>query len=214
MLNKTLHIDFKNYWHAGSGRSSGYHLDAVCQRDANKLPYLPGRQLKGILRHAVRRAENWGWYDGISLPKGPVTLYEHLLFGSTSQDEQRNQTFSGLLQVDSATLPETEYLYLSHQLQASLVNHLFDELFTTAIDEKTGTAKQYSLRGLEVCLPLTLQSVLQLQLTALQPDLRSQQEVWLKSAQPWQVIEIALPLIDALGAQRNRGLGEAILSLK
>lgn len=212
MLNRTLSIDFKNYWHAGSGRSSGHHLDAICQRDMNKLPYLPGRQLKGVLRHAVRRAEAWGWYSTIHLPEGLAYSHEQLLFGSASQEEVRNETFPGLLQVDSATLPEKEYLYLSQSSQAQLVSQLFDELFSTAIDEN-GTAKRHSLRGLEVCLPLALQSILQLQVTALQPELRSQQEVWLRSDKPWQVLEIALPLIDALGAHRSRGLGEAVLSL-
>jgi CRISPR/Cas system CSM-associated protein Csm3 (group 7 of RAMP superfamily) len=207
-----LLLNFSGYWHAGSGRSSGNHLDALCERDASGLPYFPGRQLKGILRHAVRRAEAWGWMDDQPLPEGPVTTHEELLFGSASQSEARHHTFPGLLQVDSGCLPKTEGDWLAQPDKASLRAQLFDELFSTAIKED-GTAQQYSLRGIEVCIPVTLHAALGLRVTALDLALRTQQEKWLAHAKPWSALKISLHLIDALGANRSRGLGEATVSL-
>lgn len=207
-----LSIQFQNFWHAGSGRSSGHHLDAVCLKDKNQLPYFPGKQLKGILRQAVRRAEAWGWYQTTPLESGLAKSHEELLFGSSSQDSERHYTFAGILQVDNANLSELEYTYLQSPDQAQLRELLFDELFSTAIDDN-GTAKKYSLRGIEVCLPTQLFSSLSLQLTALDHSHQQQQEKWLATSDPWQILRKALPLIDALGAHRSRGLGEATLSL-
>lgn len=207
-----LQLDFSNYWHAGSGRSSGYHLDALCERDSDRLPVLPGRQLKGLLRHAVHRAEAWGWLAELPLPPGPLSSHEELLFGSRSQSESRDATQPGLLLVDTARLPDNERQWLAHNEQAELREELFGELFSTAINEQ-GSAQRYSLRGLEVCIPLTLHALLNQSVTAQQTDLRAQQQAYLQAATGWAVLQAALPLLDALGAHRSRGLGEAQVTL-
>lgn len=210
--NARLQLDFTNYWHAGSGRGSGYHLDALCERDGDQLPVLPGRQLKGLLRHAVHRAEAWGWLNELPLPDGPLHSHEELLFGSRSHSESRDATQPGLLQVDTARLPAAERQWLAHPEQAELREELFGELFSTAIDEQ-GSAQRYSLRGLQVCIPLPLQAALTLALTAQDSALRAQQLAYLQSAVGWTVLDAVLPLLDALGAHRSRGLGEARVTL-
>ncbi|WKN24022.1 RAMP superfamily CRISPR-associated protein [Azotobacter vinelandii] len=210
-----LQLDFRNYWHAGSGRGSGYHLDALCERDGDQLPTLPGRQLKGLLRHAVHRAEAWGWLKKQALPPGPVESHEELLFGSRSHSESRDTTQPGLLRVDSARLPDAERQWLAQTGETEpteLREELFGELFSTAINEQ-GSAQRYSLRGLEVCIPLTLHAVLNLAITAQQADHRAQQQAYLQAGTGWAVLDAALPLLDALGAHRSRGLGEARVSL-
>lgn len=208
----TLRIDLAGYWHAGSGRGSGSHLDALCERNADGLPVLPGRQLKGLLRHAVRRAEAWGWYADLPLPAGPASNIEILLFGSDSQTEDRHGTLPGLLAVDSAELPAAERNWLAAPVQASWRSQLFDELFSTAIDEN-GTARDHSLRGVEVALPTVLEAGVSLQAFALEPAHRRQQDAWLAGPAPWSALAMALPLVDAIGAHRSRGLGEACLTL-
>lgn len=207
-----LHLDFINYWHAGSGRSSGYHLDALCERDDCQLPVLPGRQLKGLLRHAVHRAEAWGWLSELALPAGPLASHEELLFGSRSHSESRSATQPGLLRVDTARLPDAELQWLAHTEQTELREELFGELFSTAINEQ-GSAQRYSLRGLQVCIPLRLQAALDLAITASDAALRSQQQAYLQAGTAWQALDAALPLLDALGAHRSRGLGEARVTL-
>ena len=210
-LQRTLQISLHSYWHAGGGRSSGHHLDALCERDGT-LPVLPGRQLKGLLRHAVRRAESWGWLADIALPTGPMADHQSLLFGSSSQTESRDATQPGVLMVGSAVLPEAERNWLASPTNTALASLLFDELFSTAINEQ-GTAKVHSLRGIEVALPGELVATLELQPTAQATALQQQQHHYLESDAPWQVIQAALPLLDHVGAHRARGLGECLAQL-
>lgn len=207
---KTLKLDFQNYWHVGSGRSAGHHLDAVCLKDSHELPFVPGKQLKGLLRHAVRRAEDWGWYEEYA-DWFSVSI-EHLLFGSESQTEDRHQLYAGMLFIDDAHLSQAEYDFLADQSQANLRSYLFDDLYSTAIDCQTGTAKEHSLRGIEVALPMCLFADLHLKVTAFDEQRREQQQRLMDNGLAWQILAQALPLIDAIGAQRSRGLGEVIVS--
>lgn len=207
-----LVIDFQNFWHVGSGHSAGYYVDAVCLKDQFGLPYVAGKQLKGLLRHAVRRAEAWGWYQDLTYPQGKLTSFEELLFGSQSQEQSRHATVSGMLFVDNAKLSDEEYNFLKKN--ALLKQNMYQELYSTAIDEETGTAKQYSLRGLEAVLPMTLYANLDVKVTELDPVIRQQQEQFLAQDMVWQVLERALPLIDFIGAHRSRGLGEVVVNLK
>ena len=80
------------------------------------------------------------------------------------------------------------------------------------IDEN-GSALAHSLRGNEVAIPMPLQARLDLRATAVDADHRVQQEAWLDSDAPWLALERTLPLIDHIGAHRNRGLGECRLTL-
>ena len=59
----TLSIEVRSYWHAGGGRGGGLVVDAVVHRDADGLPVLSGRHLKGLLRDALERAQAWGWFS-------------------------------------------------------------------------------------------------------------------------------------------------------
>ena len=208
---RILIIKLQGYWHSGGGRSSGHYLDAMCERDG-QLPVLPGRQLKGLLRHAVHRAEQWGWLQDAPLSPGPAQSHEELLFGSTSQQEMRNATHPGIIGVDSALIPSHERQWLQHADNANCLPALFGELFSTAIDDN-GSAKSHTLRGVEVAIPLSLHAALVLSLTALDPVRRQQQARYLQEDTPWQVLEAALPLLDHIGAHRNRGLGECVVQL-
>lgn len=207
-----LHLHFAHYWHAGSGTGSGYHLDALCLRDGDGLPMMPGRQLKGVLRHALRRAEAWGWLSELALPDGPADCHETLLFGSRSQSEHRSETLPGMLRVGNAHLPEAERAWLAVAEREPLRAELFGELFSTAINEH-GSAQRYSLRGLEVSLPVTLHTTLSLALCAPHNAHRQQQQAYLTANTGWAALRAALPLVDALGAHRSRGLGEVRLDL-
>lgn len=208
---RTLIIQLQGYWHSGGGRSSGNYLDAMCERDG-QLPVLPGRQLKGLLRHAVRRAELWGWLQETPLPPGPAGSHEELLFGSLSQQELRNATHPGVIGVGSALIPDPERNWLQQAGNAVFATTLFGELFSTAIDEN-GSAKAHTLRGTEVAVPLPLHAALVLNLTALDSTRRQQQVGYLEDETPWHVLHAALPLLDHVGAHRNRGLGECVVQL-
>lgn len=209
-MKKTIQLNFQGFWHVGSGQGAGYHLDAACLKDDNHLPYVPGKQLKGLLRHAVRRAEAWGWYTDLQLPQEQIKSFEELLFGSCNQNDSRHETISGMLFVDNAQLCEAEYQYLEHKDQSDLKAYLYQALYSTAISTETGTAVEHSLRGLEVVLPMMLYADLELKITALDENVRQQQQALL-ALEPWQIITKCLPLIDAVGAHRSRGLGEVVV---
>ena len=188
-----LVIDIQSYWHPGTGRGSGFHLDAVTHTGADGLPRLPGRTLKGLLRDAVYRAEQWGW------PTAPSGSTE-ALFGPLGRDGQ--PTRPGLLRVSDATLPDEVIAYLTADTGKPLVPGLYREHFSTAIDVATGVAASRSLRGMQVVVPLTLEALIaEIPGVAAVPD--------------WPIrIEAIFPLVTAVGAQRTRGFGRAHLSWK
>lgn len=206
MTERQLHITLNTYWHAGTGQGASSHLDTRCARDPDDLPLLPGRQLKGLLRQAMHLASVWGWLDDVPCPPGPAADLEALLFGSADQEDTRHGTLPGCLIVGSAGLPAPERAYLAQPGQQALGATLFDSLHQTAINER-GSAKRYSLRGMEVCLPVTLTARLQLDITSVAPDHRAQQQA-LPSPVAWEVLQRILPLLQSLGASRSRGLGE------
>lgn len=206
-----LQIDLQGYWHAGSGRSAGALLDSLVQKNTVGLPVVGGRHIKGLLRHALAKAEVLNWFTEIELPEGPVKTLETLIFGSANQQEGRFNTLPGLLIVGDASLPEAEATWLAATEQAELRQYLYSQLSSTAITE-LGTAKQNSLRAIEVSLPMQLKSELSMQVTAVDEAHRAQQQAWIASTAAWQPIIEASSLVDSLGASRSRGLGEAIFS--
>lgn len=212
-LKNTLIVDLHGYWHAGSGRSAGALADALVQKTAQGLPVVGGRHLKGLLRHALSKAEAMGWFADVNLPEGPAENLETLLFGSRSQQEGRFETVPGILFVTDGSLPEAESRWLGHENQAGVRQHLYRRASSTAITEK-GTALADSLRTIEVTVPMQLLAGLSMQLTAMEKEYRDQQQAWLAESDAWVPIQQACALIDSIGASRSRGLGEARLSLK
>ena len=196
MSQWNLIVELKSYWHAGGGRGGGMVADAVVHRDATGLPVLPGKHLKGLLRDALERAERFGWdgFDGVA----------SRLFGKRTEESIADEApGSGCLRVADACLPTEIALWLGGCGEGkALLPGLFRTLHTTAVDQSTGSAKGKSLRGIEVTVPLRLSAGIE--------PIRGRQPPpdWLDR------IETVLPLIDAVGAQRSRGLGRAVLTLE
>ena len=208
--NKVLAIDLRSYWHSGTGSTSGTHLDALTSKYSNGLPFLAGKHLKGLLRNAWHRAEAWGWID-FSCPNGPAESWESLLFGNRDIPGGRFDTLPGMLFVDDAALSEQEERWLD--ALPELKTHLYQEVYSTAIDEQ-GTAVNQSLRGIEVVVPVCLFAPISLNITAQNTEHREQQLNAMKQIQLWQALEQCLTLIDSIGASRSRGLGEACIQLQ
>jgi CRISPR/Cas system CSM-associated protein Csm3 (group 7 of RAMP superfamily) len=202
-------IQFKihSYWRAGTGRGGGALLDELVHRDAYGLPNLPGRTVKGLLRDAVYRAEQWQ-----RIPKDSTLCW----FGSNAiepgEDEIRLETEAGALGVSDAVLDDELKDYLISLLTSSealtkqkgkkLCQGFYHQIYATAIEHETGSAKDKSLRGTEVTIPLTL--------TATLYELHSSQ-----LTDNWhQQLEKCLPLIRAVGTSRSRGLGRVTVELK
>lgn len=208
MLIKTLYIDLVSYWHAGSGRSAGALADALVQKNSEGLPVIGGRHIKGLLRHAFSKAQAMGWYADMSLPEGPATDLETLLFGSVSQQDGRYETLPGMLLVSDAVLPSDEAEWLAVAENSNVRQYLYSHISSTAINSQ-GTAIENSLRTIEVVLPMKLVAQLHLGVSAVDKAHRIQQQSWLAQEKAWLPLIEASSMIDSIGASRSRGLGEA-----
>jgi len=50
-------IKFLDYWHCSSGLSAGAKLDSTVTKDSDKIPYVPAKTIKGLVREM---AEEFG----------------------------------------------------------------------------------------------------------------------------------------------------------
>jgi CRISPR/Cas system CSM-associated protein Csm3 (group 7 of RAMP superfamily) len=200
MNTKTLHIDISSYWHAGTGAGQGALLDSVVEKNDMGLPYLPGRTLKGILRDAVFRWEQLGGYEQHNLDMGRVT---NLLFGVWGDDG--NTTTQGMIRVGSANM-DTHFMaaITQHQDARKLINYLYAEHFSTKIDDKTGVAVDQSLRGSELTIPMSLYA----DISVVEHDNNP------ITSMAFDLLAQAFPMVQAVGKQKNRGLGRTELSWK
>lgn len=204
LIQHKLNLDFHYYWHAGTGASSGSHLDMLTEKDTNGLPFISGKHLKGLIRHALQRAEDWGWFDEQKSAHHIQDLTT-LILGSQSQQVSRTKTQIGMLQVERAVLSSEQTKWLT---QKNWQPHLYREVYSTAIDHEEG-----SLRGMEVTLPMQLSSLITLSITALDPIVRQEQAQFLALPDPFFWLSEILPLIDSLGGHRTRGFGEVLIQL-
>lgn len=197
-MSYQLKIDIQSYWHPGTGSGRGSDVDAVTHRDAEGLPCLPGKSLKGILRDAVSRWEQFTQAN--TLPS-----LANKLFGAGADE---GDTWLGLVRVSDAVLADDIRYHLIKSAKDddgknNLIPSLYRSIYSTAIEHQTGTAVNKSLRGMEVVIPLTLYATL-----AEVPNAEHPVSNWHKT------IEQSLSLIQAVGAHRSRGLGRAVVTLE
>lgn len=193
-----LHLDIRDLWHAGSGRGSGRYLDAVVVTDTTGLPYLPGRQLRGVLRDALSTLQDWGHTAAGTVER---------LFGHEAEVQsdalRYRKSHPGCLAIGNAQLDEPERLWLVSDENVSLRKHLFMEVFSTAIDSRTGVAADASLRGIQVAVPVQL----------IAPVALESSSVEIATAD-WQALQLAARAVRHIGAHRSRGYGRVLLTLR
>lgn len=211
MERLTLHVTFLSPWHCGAGHGGGSNVDAAVVRDDLGLPYVPGRTLKGVLRHALDRVESWGHLKNLT---GPASATQRL-FGSRHGDFGR-RTLPGCLAIDNARLPEAELSWLSgvdRQKRVDITGQMIKVMQSTAIAEATGTARAKTLRSMEVAIPMTLQAEVTYCLPA-DPGWAVELKDGIADPAPhWKsCLDAALPLVTAIGANRTRGYGRVRLS--
>ncbi|OGT90059.1 MAG: hypothetical protein A2286_03420 [Gammaproteobacteria bacterium RIFOXYA12_FULL_61_12] len=198
-MSYRLKFDIQGYWHPGTGRGQGSHLDATTYRNAQGLPSLPGRTVKGLVRDAVNRWESFGGYPLGDSGKPGIT---DQLFGPYGAEG--THTWPGLLRFSDAMLPKDDVALLSLAENQALRDGLYRSHFSTAIEHESGTADEKSLRGIELVIPLALYAEVDLATNAAYGELEKQ----------WpDLLRQALPLVRAVGAHRSRGLGRAVVTL-
>ncbi len=209
-----LVLAFRHYWRPGTGRGSGSHVDALAETDRFGCPFISGRMLKGVLRDAVFRLMTWGG-PGHSGPDLSAERIVEILFGSWgfTGDRPRDQTRPGVIRVGDAVLEEPTRRWLANHPEYR--QGLFRDIYTTAIDPERGVARQGSLRGEQVVVPMELVAPLhRIPLAELFPAREAlEEEIWVANNSE-TIIGNALPLIRNIGAGRSRGLGRVELKLK
>ncbi len=182
----TLTIEILSYWHAGSGYGLGAALDAVVIKDAQGLPYLPGRTVKGLLRDGMQTLEEIG-----QVAEGTT----HRLFGAPTETGRRRSAPAGVLKFSNARLSDTERAWLASDEGAGVREALYDRFASTKLDH--GVADDHTLRVIELCVPVTLTA------TVTGPA----GEGWSKE------LDMAGTLVRALGSHRQRGLGRCRITV-
>lgn len=190
MLRTTMILNMQGYWAVGSGKGGGNEVDSRIDRDSDGLPYVPGKMLKGLIKDACFRLKETG-----------NSNYEFVsgLFGGTEKSDglNRTDTKSGKIYISDARLSDALRVALLKDDAAR--NNLTRNVYSTAIDDKTGTADEGSLRGYEVAVPMKLYAIMEC-------DCKKEEFDCIKFA--------AEKLVYAVGAHKSRGLGEVLIEFK
>lgn len=210
-LRARLIVTLGSFWLSGSGLGRAFDIDAECVVDADGLPYLPGKHLRGLLRDAMRIAEK----DHFAMLPSEDGKRTHLRPGATDALFGRGGRGAGY--DGSAGLLEVRDARLSGEIADWLSTHagdrdaLFRRLHQTAIDAERGVAKQSSLRVTEAAIPMHLEG--EIALTPWADQVEGEVAIWARDR--WRaIVEAALPLIAAVGQGRHHGLGRAFLTLE
>lgn len=182
-------IRFLDYWHTSSGLSTGADVDLTVLKDEHGLPVLPGKTLKGLFREA---AENLNELNSELISKDFI----HSIFGEQLPKGAKTEDEYEVKEADSfftdAKLSEKIYnLVTDKKIQP---NYLYKAIASTQIDEN-GQAKDYSLRQMQVTVPLELYA-----------------EIFDIDKKYEPQMELCFKYVKRLGLNRNRGLGRCEIS--
>lgn len=161
-------ITFLDFWHLSSGLSGGARLDSSVIKDNEGFPFVPAKTLKGVLREV---AESFG------------NDFVNECFGEVVQKDRVPK--EGVCHFSNATLSQATKDALKH-----LTRFLYAKIASTAIDEILGSAKDGSLREIEVAKPLSLYGTIHNVPTNYADTMIN-----------------TLKSLRAMGLNRNRGLG-------
>lgn len=185
-------IEFFSDWHLGSGLSVAGDVDSAVLRDENGLPYIPGKTLKGLLRHA---ADTILAFQPNYFEKTPEKTSEfmHAVFGEKTDDEDKETP--GQCFFSNAHLNST----LQENLLANkdAIPFLFRKIASTKIDDN-GIAESQTLRKTEVTVPLVLEA-----------------EIDGIDREEWKGhFDTLFSMVKRMGLGRHRGLGRCQFSTK
>ncbi len=141
MSSLKYRIRFHSVWHAGSGLTSGSEYDSLVMKDHDRLPFLPGKTIKGLMKEAAVVLQALKTLDNHD--------FVETVFGTGTGDKE--ESVSGGAFFSSARLSET----LSENiLNENLTSCLFKDASTTSVEN--GIAKAHSLRRIQLTVPVVL----------------------------------------------------------
>lgn len=133
-------IKFYSDWHCGSGLSAGADSDSLVIKDGDKLPFIPGKTMKGLIRESVEEIQGFEKTD-LGLIK---------IFGAESE---KNTGEQGVCFFTNVCLKnDLKDVIVDEKLQ----EYMYRDIASTSIDDK-GVAVDHSLRKMEVTIPCELE---------------------------------------------------------
>lgn len=196
MFNKKIVLTFTSDWHVGSGLGAGASADSVLTRDANGLPCIPGRAIKGALREGA-------WRLALVGGRPDLGSMVDILFGSSelasfSNLPGRARVGMGKLAPDLAKW----LLTLETGEREAFVSDLAVICQQTALDENKRVIP-HSLRSVERGIPGVWF------LSSLTIDAPEIPAPWLEN-----YLACLLASVKSVGADRARGLGNCKLEFE
>lgn len=223
LVKYDLTVSFLGYWFVGTGRERGAYSDEAALRDSSGFPYVPGKSLKGVFREAFASAAEAGWFDAFNAAgagrKEFADALTKLIFGCPGADLSTkgkgaagtvNELLAeGLIHFSNGAIPQGVRSWIAGRGDTE---HLFTTVKNTAVNGETGTAKDQSLRTMEVVVPLHLHA--ELSLDAPYPDQEKTMPVRAEDLrQIAGMFGDVAALITEIGGKRRRGFGRCIWKL-
>lgn len=192
-----LVFDILSFWQVGTGSGAMGTFDSRAARDPLHLPLIPGRQVKGLCREAMREAETFASVTNVKSGTTEALFGNRALPGQPLLDDPRP---AALRFSDARMRPEERDALRGKD---DLIACLYQTRRSTAMTE-TGTALPHSLRFDEVVIPLTLEAIV-----TVVPDAAPNDVI------DWDThLRAALGLLNAVGSGRTRGMGRVIVTLE
>lgn len=176
-------IHFHSYWHCSSGLSAGADIDTLVLKNADNLPYVPGRTMKGLVRDAI---------NDICAFKADEAMSEAVSNAFGTENSTEKAGIRSQMYFSDAVLNEKESKVI---VSRKLSRHLYQTVASTAIGQD-GVALEHSLRKIQVTVPCVLEG----KIMNVPEDI-------------CQEIQDALKYIKRLGHHRNRGLGRCTINI-
>ena len=144
-----IKITFLDYWHCGAGSSGGSRTDALVVKDAEGLPYIPGKTLKGHIREMAEYSGDCTFVNacfGGSSDSGEGSVPKDVCYDKNYEGKEGKCYFSNAV--------------LEERIDKDLTPYLYKNISSTQIGED-GLAVDKSLREIEVTVPLTLYATIE-----------------------------------------------------
>lgn len=179
-------ITFLDFWHLSSGLSGGVRLDSGVIKDSEGFPFVPAKTFKGVLREVASGFCSKDFVDecfGEAVQKDRVPKAGACHFSNANLSE--------------ATKDAIKNPKIPNHKTGNLAQFLYAKIASTAIDENLGSAKDGSLREIEVVKPISLYG-----------EIHNVPERHLDS------MKLALKSLKSMGLNRNRGLGRLKIDIE
>ena len=193
----------------GSGSGAGAMIDNDVIFDDQGIPYIPAKRIKGCLRDAALEVLEMFCVNPANKPLTGFSEEDIKdLFGRPGNEKKSPVTIGNLfIENHKETSLWLEFLLAQKNsiISVEKIKTQFTELrTTTAINDKTGVARNHSLRTSRYLKKgLVFNGDLDLDISAT----TDRQDVWLK------ILSFACANFKTMGTRRNRGTGDILCTL-